>query len=103
MSVIANRKIAIANQLQNVLGFSAAATAGIMGNIAVETGGSFDFRQKQFGGGPGRGLFQFEGGHLKAYNEFLARIRNISLSYSVGFMVSGFVFVISKLYQKRGY
>lgn len=73
MSVIANRKIAIANQLQNVLGFSAAATAGIMGNIAVETGGSFDFRQKQFGGGPGRGLFQFEGGHLKAYNEFLAR------------------------------
>ena len=73
MSVIANRKIAIANQLQNVLGFSAAATAGIMGNIAVETGGSFDFRQKQFGGGPGRGLFQFEGGHLKAYNEFLGR------------------------------
>lgn len=73
MSIVSNRMIAVANQLQNVHGLSAAAAAGIMGNISVETGGSFDFLQTQFGGGPGRGLFQFEGGHLKAYNEFLGK------------------------------
>ncbi|MBT7815747.1 MAG: hypothetical protein HN566_03295 [Polaribacter sp.] len=38
---------------------------------------------------------------IDIHNEFLARIRNISLSYSVGFMVSGFMFVISKLYKLR--
>ena len=38
---------------------------------------------------------------IDIHNEFLARIRNISLSYSVGFMVSGFIFVISKLYKLR--
>ena len=31
---------------------------GIMRNISVETRGSFDYQQKQPGGGPGRGLFQ---------------------------------------------
>lgn len=36
---------------------------------------------------------------IDIHNEFLARIRNISLSYSVGFMVSGFIFVISKLHK----
>ena len=40
---------------------------------------------------------------VNIHNEFLARIRNISLSYSVGFMISGFIFVISKLYEKRGF
>ena len=40
---------------------------------------------------------------VNIHNEFLARIRNISLSYSVGFMISGFIFVISKLYEKRKY
>ena len=38
---------------------------------------------------------------IDIHNEFLARIRNISLSYSVGFMVSGFIFVICKLYKTR--
>lgn len=39
-------------------GFNKNACCGIMGNISVETGGSFDYQQKQSGGGPGRGLFQ---------------------------------------------
>lgn len=41
-------------------GFSKEAAAGIMGNIDVETGGSYDYQQKQKGGGKGYGLFQFD-------------------------------------------
>jgi len=51
-------------------GLPYAAIAGIMGNIDVETGGSFDYEQKQIKG-PGYGLFQFEGGHKKAYQNYL--------------------------------
>lgn len=42
------------------LGYSPAAIAGILGNIDVETGGSFSHSQKQKGGGGGYGLFQFD-------------------------------------------
>jgi len=45
--------------------------AAVAGNIEVETGGSFDYQQKQEGGGPGYGLFQMEGGMHKAYETFL--------------------------------
>tara|TARA_Y100000389_G_C17465294_1_gene524935 strand:+ start:4524 stop:5048 length:525 start_codon:yes stop_codon:yes gene_type:complete len=38
---------------------------------------------------------------ISKHNELLARVRNVSLSYSVGFMVSGFVFVISNLYKRK--
>ena len=41
-------------------GFSEEAAAGIMGNIDIETGGSYDYQQKQKGGGKGYGLFQFD-------------------------------------------
>ena len=47
-----------------------AAIAGIMGNIDVETAGSFDFTQKQEKG-PGYGLFQFEEGHQEEYQNYL--------------------------------
>jgi hypothetical protein len=40
-------------------GFTDAQVAGIMGNIAVETGGTFDYQQKQKNGN-GYGLFQFD-------------------------------------------
>mgnify|MGYP003338265303 CR=1 FL=1 len=40
-------------------GFSKEAAAGIMGNIDVETGGTYDYLQKQ-DGGKGEGLFQFD-------------------------------------------
>lgn len=32
------------------------------------------------------------------YNEIIARIRNVSLSYSVGFMISSFMIAINKIY-----
>lgn len=43
----------------------------LLGSIDVETGGTFDYQQKQGKGGPGRGLFQFEGKQLSDYNEYL--------------------------------
>jgi hypothetical protein len=42
-----------------------------MGNIDVETGGSFDYLQQQDGGGPGQGLFQLEGSKKESYNNYL--------------------------------
>jgi len=45
-------------------GYPAAAIAGIVGNIDVETGGTFNYQQKQKGGA-GYGLFQFD--FLKDY------------------------------------
>ena len=47
------------------------AIAGILGNIDVETGGTFDAAQKQ-SGGPGYGLFQLEGSKQKSYNKFIS-------------------------------
>jgi hypothetical protein len=44
---------------------STPAAAGIMGNIEVETGGSYSYQQNQDGGGNGYGLFQFD--FLKSY------------------------------------
>lgn len=43
----------------------------LLGSIDVETGGSFDYLQKQDKGGPGRGLFQFEGTQLSDYKDYL--------------------------------
>mgnify|MGYP003673893138 FL=1 len=43
--------------------------SAMLGNIDVETGGTFDFRQKQKGGN-GYGLFQFDF-HKPFYEEFL--------------------------------
>ena len=45
------------------------AIAGIMGNIAVETGDTFDYKTQQIGGS-GQGLFQFEKDHMDAYNQY---------------------------------
>jgi len=46
------------------------AIVAMLGNIDVETGGSFDPKQKQYRGGPGRGLFQFDW-HKKHYKDYL--------------------------------
>lgn len=43
----------------------------MLGSMDVETGGTFDYKQKQGKGGPGRGLFQFEGKQLSDYNQYL--------------------------------
>ena len=49
--------------------FPESAITGILANIDVETGGSFDFTQQQ-GKGPGYGLFQFDD-QKEAYFEWL--------------------------------
>jgi hypothetical protein len=58
--------------VRNILSskYSPQVVAGIMGNIDVETGGTFDPMQKQTKG-PGRGLFQMEGKMLRAYNKYI--------------------------------
>lgn len=48
--------------------------AAILASIDHETGGSFDPYQKQYGGGPGRGLIQMEGMMLKGYQNYLKKI-----------------------------
>jgi hypothetical protein len=53
-------------------GFSKEAAAGIMGNIDVETGGSYNYQQKQKGGGKGYGLFQFDFMN-KYYQDYLQK------------------------------
>jgi len=57
-------KLEVVNYLRNK-GYKPESIAGILGNIGVETGGSFDPLQKQIGGGGGHGLFQYD--FLKPY------------------------------------
>lgn len=52
---------------------SPALQAAILASIEHETGGSFDYKQKQYGGGPGRGLIQMEGGMLDGYQNYLKK------------------------------
>ena len=72
------------------------AIAGILGNIAVETGETFDYRTSQMGG-PGRGLFQFEGGHSRAYEDYK---KANNLSPSIGAQVS---YVLDNIYKGTGF
>lgn len=67
-------------------GFSNNAVAGILANIEVETGGSYDFKQKQVKG-PGRGLFQLDpsGPLPKAYKAWKGE-REDSIEAQVEFM-----------------
>jgi hypothetical protein len=71
----------IANILMDRIG-DPVVVAGIMGNIQHETGGSFDASQKQYGGGPGRGLLQMEGDMLNAYNGYLKKNKLNDSPYS---------------------
>jgi len=57
------------NSQNDIASLRQEAIAGILGNVAVETGDTFDYRTQQRGG-PGQGLFQFEGGHLRAYEDY---------------------------------
>jgi len=53
-------------------GLSSAAIAGIMGNIDVETGGTYSHTQEERGG-KGYGLFQFTGSHKRDYMDWLKK------------------------------
>ena len=72
------------------------AIAAILGNIAVETGETFNYKISQTGG-PGRGLFQFEGGHSRAYEDYK---KANNLSPSIDAQVS---YVLDNIYKGTGY
>ena len=67
-------------------GYSNAAISGILGNIDVETGGTFDFQQEEIGKGKGYGLFQFD--FMKSYyDDWLNKNKkNDSIQSQVDFM-----------------
>ena len=73
MSLNTDRQVAVANELSTKHGLRSEAVAGILGNIDVETGGTFDFKIKAAGTEQSFGLFQLNGGHLSAYRNFLTR------------------------------
>jgi len=52
-------------------GYSNEAIAGIVANIEVETGGTFDYKQKEKGKGIGEGLFQFGVAMQDSYKDYL--------------------------------
>ena len=65
-------------------GFSKAAAAGILGNMYVESGGTFDPSIHQYGGGPGRGLCQWEesySGGSGRYNQLAAFAGRLGLAW----------------------
>jgi len=59
----------VGSTLVKYFGGNAPLISAMLGNIDVETGGTFDFRQKQRGGN-GYGLFQFDF-HKPYYKKFL--------------------------------
>ena len=59
----------VASTLEQYFGSNPALISAMLGNIDVETGGTFDFKQKQKGGN-GYGLFQFDF-HKPYYNQYL--------------------------------
>jgi len=74
--------------LKNKFG-SRAVAAAIIGNMDVETGGSFAYDQKQYKGGPGRGVLQMEGQMLKSYQSYLKRNKiDDSLNSQIDFLHS---------------
>jgi len=61
----------------------------LLASIGHETGGTFDYTQKQGNDGPARGLFQMEGGMLDAYNNYVDTNNLVdSAQTQVGFMKS---------------
>jgi hypothetical protein len=62
-------------------GFEMNDIPSIMGNISVETGGSFSHLQEQ-DGGSGYGLFQFDGKHKDAYFKWLESSQMLDSKYA---------------------
>ena len=56
--------------IEKYFGSNPALISAMLGNIHVETGGTFDYKQKQIGGGNGYGLFQFDF-HRPYYESFI--------------------------------
>ncbi len=69
MSATSNNRSLVLQLAKNT--FGRIGGAAVVGNIFVETGGSFDYQQRQSGGGPGYGLFQMENPMHNAYDAFM--------------------------------
>ena len=78
-------------------GFDSDDISAIMGNIAVETGNSFDHTQKQKGGGGGYGLFQFTGSHKDDYFDWVKENKFKDSKFTQA------KFVYDNIYAKGGY
>ena len=71
-------------------GLSNSQIAALLGNITVETMGSFDPKQKQLGGGPGTGVIQLEKG-TERHKDFLAKVNNPhDLDNQYGYVLDSF-------------
>jgi len=63
------------------------AVAGIMANIKSETGGSFNYKEKEVGKKKGgRGLFQFTGNMLRDYNNYRGGMDD-SMEFQIDFVL----------------
>jgi len=82
-SGLQDREAETAAIVERVFG-NVTAAAAIMGNIDIETGGTFDPAQRQRGGGPGLGLFQMEAPMQRAYRQWLGE-RPDTAENQVGF------------------
>ena len=67
-----NQVVQVGNTVEKYFPDNPYVITAMLGNIDVETGGSFDFKQKQYEGGPGYGLFQFDF-HKPNYRKYLKR------------------------------
>ena len=97
MSLNTDRQVAVANELSTKHGLRSEAVAGILGNIDVETGGTFDFKIKAAGTEQSFGLFQLNGGHLRAYRNFLT---NNSLRDSASHQLD---YVMNNIFDGEGF
>ena len=83
---VEERKTQVQRYLESK-GLRQEAVAGIMANIKSETGGSFDYKQKEKGKSKGgRGLFQFTGNMLRDYNRYRGR-RADSMESQIDFVL----------------
>ena len=87
-----NPELEVINYLKQK-GYNDKAIAGIMGNIAVETGGSFDYQEQEDlekpgdGKGEGYGLFQYSNEMKDSYNEWKkSNDRTDSMESQIDFM-----------------
>ena len=78
-------------------GFEDDDISAIMGNIAVETGNTYDHTQKQKGGGGGYGLFQFTGSHKDDYFDWVKDNKFKDSKFTQA------KFVYDNIYGKEGY
>ena len=68
-------------------GYKDKTIAGILGNIELETGGTFDYQEKEVGDGGGYGLFQYSNEMKNSYEDYMEdKNKNDSMETQLDFM-----------------